>query len=133
MVETEGYVYFAIKTEDESIEEETISGFLNLNATGFRKMYSSGKVPVCTIWEVSTGRTVNPDISSLISEVLNIVMPYKNKLLDLKNRHCDICYVLEIVISHGDNAAGFAIENDQLCFLSEIGANIDVDQYNYKD
>ena len=133
MLETEGYVYFAIKTEDETIEETTISEFLGLNATEFRKMRSRAKIPVCTSWKISTKRTINVDISSLIEEVLEIIMPYENKLIELKNLHNDFYYVLEIVIEHGDNAAGFTIDNNQLRFLSEIGANLDVDQYNNKD
>jgi hypothetical protein len=133
MVESEGYVYFAVKTEDISIEENTIDNFLGLKANDFNKMKSKGRTPVCSVWEISTKRTNNPDISYLIDQIISIILPYKEKLKELKKRYTDIEYVFEIVIFHGDNAIGFSIPNELLSFLGEVGAFIDVDQYNCKD
>lgn len=133
MTETEGMVYFAIKTEDGSIQEDTIDGFLGLDPTKFTKMYSRGTKPKCTIWEISTDKVKDPNMSLLINDIIRAIRPFKDKLIKFKEAYNDVVYLLEIVIYHGDNAAGFSLENDQLLFLSEIGAVIDVDQYNYKD
>lgn len=133
MTDTEAMVYFAIKTEDSSIEENTINGFLGLNPTRFAKIYSKGKTPKCTIWEVSTGKVKNPNMVFMIDKIIRVISPFKEKLIKFRELYTDVVYVFEIVIYHGDNAAGFSLENEQLRFLSEIGAFIDVDQYNYKD
>ena len=133
MTETEGMVYFAIKTEDASIEEDTISEFLDLRATRFMKMYSRGHIPKCTIWEISTGKVEKPDMDLLIDKIIGTISPFQDKLIEFRRCYQDVTYVFEIVIYHGDHAAGFGLSNEQLRVLSEIGAFIDVDQYNYKD
>lgn len=133
MIETEARVYFAIKTEDSTIEESTISSFIPLKPTRFSKMNSKGNTPKCSIWEIASEKIKNPDISRMIEEHLTLLFQYKYNLIDFKNKYPEVGYIFEIVIYHGDHAEGFCFSNNQLHFLYEIGAGIDVDQYNYKD
>lgn len=115
------------------MEEDTINGFLGLNPTRFTKMHSKGRTPKCTIWEISTGKVKDPNMVLLIDKIIRVISPFKEKLIKFREFYIDVVYVFEIVIYHGDNAAGFSLDNEQLDFLSQIGAFIDVDQYNYKD
>ncbi len=132
MVETEARVYFAIKTEDVQIEEKTINNYIGLKPTNFCKMYSKGNIPKCTSWQISTDKIINPCVHDMIAEILDVIYSCREKLIEFKRKY-QIEYVLEIVIYHGDDAEGFNFSNKQLLLLSEIGASVDVDQYNYKD
>lgn len=132
MVETEARVYFAIKTEDDLIEESTISNYIGLKPTNFSKMYSKGNIPKCTSWQISTDTIKNPCVHDMIVNILDVIYSCREKLIEFKRKY-QIEYVLEIVIYHGDDAQGFNFSNNHLLLLSEIGASVDVDQYNYKD
>lgn len=132
MVETEAVVYFAIKTDDDSIEEQTINNFIGLKPTKFIKKYEKGNIPKCTIWEFSTETLKNPNVSEMIDNVISVLSPVRTKLKEFKKCYPEIYYVLEIVIYHGDLAEGFCLDSSQLFFLVEIDAEVDVDQYNYK-
>lgn len=133
MVCTEGYVYFVIKTEDINIDEEFITSYLGVQATTFKKMNSNGDIPKCSSWILSTERRINPNIREHINRIISMLLPCEEKLISLKNAYPTFIYVFEIVIFHGDNAEGFSIDTEQLRFLNNIGALIDVDQYNWKD
>lgn len=133
MVEIVAVVYFAIKTENNSIEESYINDSIGLKPTEYTKMLSKGDRPKCTLWSISTGKIKNPDVSEMITQICDILSPKKIELRRFKEINSDISYVFEIVLYHGDNAAGFSISKEQLYLLSEIGALIDVDQYNYKE
>jgi hypothetical protein len=133
MVETEARVYFAIKTENDLIEESIINNYIGLKPTSFVKRHANVNTPRCTIWELSTERVRNPYVSNMIDNILCALSPRMGKLKEFKKRYLEINYVLEIVIYHGDYAEGFCLNSNQLLLLSEIGASIDVDQYNYKD
>jgi len=133
MVETEARVYFAIKTEDDLIEESTISNYIGLKPTNFFKMHEKGNIPKCTSWQISTDKIKNPCVHNMIDSILDILSSCRGNLIEFKKRYPQVTYVLEIVIEHGDDAVGLGFDNNQLCLLSEIGAFVDIDQYNYKD
>lgn len=132
MTNTEGYVYFSIKTEDQSIEIETITKILGFEPTKFKKMYSEGYKPRCTYWDYGFERCTNPDICHMIESIIMKLQPLKDNLIHLK-AHKDVYYTLQVVLYHGDNAEGVHLEPNQIRFLAEIEASIDIDQYNWKD
>ena len=60
MVDTKGYTYFAIKTENEKIGLDKFNSYLTIKPTEFKKMLKNGKTPLSTTWELSSGKLTNP-------------------------------------------------------------------------
>jgi hypothetical protein len=49
MINTKGYTYFAIKTENESFGPSDFDSYLTIKPTDFKQKFENGKTPVCTI------------------------------------------------------------------------------------
>ena len=129
---TRGYIYFAIKTEDENLDLADFDKYLRVKSTKFDKMYSRGPVPKCTIWTYSTDELINPFYYEVIEGLINELLPYKDNFKTLKNEYADLHYVLEVVIYLGDETPGLNFSRAVLDFLDYVGAEIDCDIYNKK-
>ena len=132
MTETTGYTYFAIKTENESFELETFNKYLSIQPTRFQKMFERGKVPVCTIWEYSSGDLTNPYYFEEIEKLVAKLSEHKSEFLKLKSENPEVDFILEIVIKLGDETPGLHFSKETIQFVNDIDAVIDCDIYNSK-
>ena len=55
MNNTTGYIYFYIKTENESHNSTFFDNYLSIKPTNFSQIGEKGNTPVCTTWEYSSG------------------------------------------------------------------------------
>ena len=73
MTDTKGYTYFAIKTENENFRISEFDSYLTIKPTVFKQKFENGKTPVCTTWELSSGKLKNPhyflEIEKLIDKL----------------------------------------------------------------
>ena len=129
---TRGYIYFAIKTEDEDLDLADFDKYLRVKPTKFEKIHSRGPVPKCTIWTYSTDELTNPTFYEVVEGLIKELLPYKDDFKRLKNEYEDIHYVLEVVIFLGDESPGLNFSRMVLDFLNDVGAEIDCDIYNEK-
>ena len=132
MIDTTGYTYFAIKTENKNFELETFNKYLTIQPTRFEKMFARGKVPACTIWEYSSGDLNNPYYFEEIEKLVTKLSEHKSEFLKLKSENPEIDFVLEIVIKLGDETPGLHFNKEIIQFVNDIDAIIDCDIYNSK-
>ena len=129
MTETRTKIYFAIKTEDQKIDQNTIKDYINLVPTKFELMFERGKVPRCTSWIYETAEFIELDIEPEFNELISILSPYIAGLKKLKNDF-DVEYVFQLVIRIGEHTPALHFGNNITRFASEINAEIDCDMYN---
>lgn len=132
MENTTGYAYFAIKTENEKFGLKEFENYIALKPTRFQKMLEKGNVPVCTIWEYSTGNLINPNFFKEIEKLVVELEKHKCEFKKLKIEHPEMEFVLEVVIYLGDETPGLNFNKKTLEFVAEVGAVIDCDIYNNK-
>jgi hypothetical protein len=132
MENTTGYSYFAIKTENEKFGLKEFDNYLTLKPTRFQKMLEKGKIPVCTIWEYSTGNLTNPYFFEEIEKLIAELEKHKREFVKLKTENPEMEFVLEVVINLGDETPGLHFSKKTLEFVTEVGGIIDCDIYNNK-
>lgn len=132
MIETTGYAYFAIKTENENFELVTFNKYLSILPTSFQKMFARGNVPVCTIWEYCSGDLTNPYYFEEIEKLVAKLSEHKSEFLKLKSENPEVDFILEIVIKLGDETTGLHFSKETIQFVNDIDAVIDCDIYNSK-
>jgi len=131
MIPTESRIYFAVKTEDTLITKEVFDSHFKITPDEFEYLFSRGDVPKCTCWQIGEECSGAPDVTLMINSVVDRIKDIKNKLVSFKEKYPDVVYSLNIVLCHGENAEGFFLDPEILLVLGEIGAGVDVDQYNY--
>lgn len=132
MKDTTGYTYFAMKTENENFGLQEFDKYLTLKPSRFQKKFEKGKVPVCTIWEYSTGDLTNPSFFEEIEKLISKLNNHKVEFLKLKADNPEISFVLEVVIYLGDKTPGLHFSEKTLEFVNNVGGVIDCDIYNKK-
>lgn len=132
MTNTTGYVYFAIKTENESFDLDEFDKYLTIKPSHFEKMFSRGKVPVCTIWKYSSEDLINPYYFDEIEKLVEKLNKHKHEFLKLKSENPEIDFVLQTVINLGDETPGLHFDKRIIQFINDIDAVIDCDIYNDK-
>lgn len=132
MIKTKGYTYFAIKTDDVDFDLSMFNTYLSIQPTNFTLMSQNGKVPKCTIWELSSGKLTNPFYFEEIEKLLDILEPHKLELLKLKQAHPKLTFVLQVVIFLGDETPGLHFSERTISFMNDFGGAIDCDIYNEK-
>jgi Domain of unknown function (DUF4279) len=132
MKDTTGSVYLAIRTENEEINLEWFNAYLTIKPTTFSKMFETGKTPVCTSWEYSSGNLTNPIYADEISKLISKLSNHTSEFLKLKSENPEFHFVLEVVIYLGNETPGLSFDSQTLEFLTTIGAEIDCDIYNGK-
>ena len=132
MTNTKGYTYFAIKTENEKFGLSEFDSYLTIKPTDFKQKFENGKTPVCTIWEYSSGKLINPYYFKEIEKLIDKLENHKSELIGLKKRNPEFEYVLEVVIFLGDESPGLHFSKRTVKFMNEINGTIDCDIYNEK-
>jgi hypothetical protein len=132
MKDTTGYSYFTIKTENEKLGLDDFEKYLSIKPTRFQKMHERGKVPVCTIWEHSTGNLTNPNFFEEIEKLIDRLNDHKFEFIKMKSSNPEIEFVLEVVIYLGDETPGLHFSKKTVEFVTEVGGVIDCDIYNCK-
>ena len=132
MTNTEGYIYFAIKTENEEFGLTEFNSYLTIDPTDFKQKYQNRKVPKCTIWEYSSGKLKNPYYFEEIEKLVDKLENHKNELLKLKTENPEFHFVLQTVIFLGDETPGLSFSNRTIKFMNDLNGEIDCDIYNEK-
>lgn len=132
MTDTTGKIYFAIKTEDETLDLDTFKKYLTIEPSKYNPMRSRGNVPVCTIWEYGIYDMINPIYYDEIERLVGVLQKHSSEFIQFKTAYPEIEYVLEIVIYIGDETPGLGFSKQTLHFVSAIDAIIDCDIYNSK-
>ncbi|MDV6168686.1 DUF4279 domain-containing protein [Flavobacterium sp. DG1-102-2] len=132
MTDTTGYVYFAIKTEEDNFNIERFNNYLTIQPTRFQEKFEKGNVPVCTIWEYGTDKLVNPFYFEEIRRLTDMLEKHKPEFLRLKKEYPSVTYVLEVVICLGDETPGLHFSKHTIKFINDVGGTIDCDIYNSK-
>ena len=132
MINTKGYTYFAIKTENENFGLSDFNSYLTIKPTDFKQKFENGKTPVCTIWEYCSGKLINPNYFKEIEKLIDKLENHKSELIRLKLRNPEFEYVLEVVIFLGDESPELYFSKRTVKFMNEINGTIDCDIYNEK-
>jgi hypothetical protein len=132
MTDTKGYTYFAIKTENENFGLSDFDSYLTIKPTNFKRKFENGKTPVCTIWELSSGKLTNPYFFKEIEKLIDKLENHKSELIGLKNENPEFAYVLEVMIFLGDESPGLHFSERTIKFMNDISGTIDCDIYNEK-
>lgn len=131
MTETRTKIYFAIKTDDKSVDENVIAKYININPTKFELMFSRGQIPKCTIWEYAIEEFTHLDIEQELYKLVSKIQPDKNGLMRLKN-DWDVTFVIQLVLYIGEETPVLHFGSQITKFVSDIDAEIDCDIYNEK-
>ncbi len=75
-----------------------------------------------TIWGISTKMTPNTVSSILIRQIVNRLIPTKDRVIALKQAHPDLSCELELVYWSNPLDSFLYMDNETLLFLGEIGA-----------
>jgi|TARA_R110002049_G_scaffold217206_2_gene388619 hypothetical protein len=132
MTNTKGYTYFAIKTENEKFSLSEFDSYLTIKPSHFKKKFENGKTPVCTTWELSSGKLTNPYYFEEIEKLIDKLEKHKTELIELKTKNPEFSFVLEVVIFLGDESPGLHFSKRTIQFMNEIKGEIDCDIYNEK-
>ncbi|NOT91220.1 DUF4279 domain-containing protein [Ferruginibacter sp.] len=132
MVETRGYTYFAIATDNAELELSEFKKYLTIAPTKFEKMFERGTVPKFTKWKYASGELKNPHFFEEVEKLITALHPYKEEFKKLKVAYPDLNFFLEVVIYLGDESPGLHFSNTTIEFLNYLGAEIDCDIYNDK-
>lgn len=129
MSETRTKLYFAIKTEDEALDLDAITAYIDLVPTKFEKMLSRGHFPKCTIWEYARPEFTNWDIESELNELVQIMQPFGEGLIRLK-KDFDVHFVIQLVLYLGTDIPALHFGSMITHFAAQIDAEIDCDMYH---
>ncbi|PHR46230.1 MAG: hypothetical protein COA32_11800 [Fluviicola sp.] len=131
MSQTRTKIYFAIKSEDQNIDQKTIAQYIHLNPTKFELMYARGLIPKCTIWEYAIPEFTSWDIETELNELILKLSTYEEGLKRLKN-DWKVDFVIQIVLRIGEETPSLHFGSIVTDFVSKVGAQIDCDIYNEK-
>ncbi len=130
----EGRVYFALDGDDFDPDELTL--FLGIEPSYILRKGSRipGRVPVKNSWSISTENIVNEyiNIFEMSSSIIKIIKPFKGKILEAVDAFKltpRFEVVLSISMSDEYSTPALGFEADDISFLGEIGAFIDIDTY----
>ena len=132
-IDTNGYVYFAIKTDNDKLDLEEFNNNLSISPTKFRKKFEDGAKPKCTIWEYSSEKLINPLYYEEIEKLIEKLESHKEEFKQLQLKSPEIVFVLQIVIYLGDETPALHFSNKTINFANYLGAKIDCDIYNIKE
>ena len=132
MKDTKGYVYFVIKTENESFGIKEFESFLTIKPTEFNRMFEKGNSPVCTSWKFSSGNLTNPFYYQEIEKLMDSLEKHKDEFIKLKTEMSEFNFSLSIVMFLGDETPGLNFSKRTLSFMNELHGDIDCDIYNEK-
>ena len=124
-------VEFAIYGEEFNVEE--MSEILKITpAKTWKKgdkIRKSERIHSDTCWMYSTGYEETLDVCTQLSKMMLLFNEKKELLQELKKRFL-LDYIIEIVIEIRDTyTPGICFDTDFINFVSDIGAEIDIDTY----
>jgi len=132
MQKTTGYIYFHIKTEEETHNLSFFDKYLSIKPTSFSQIGEKGNRPFCTTWEYSTGELTNHIYHIEVTKIIKKLSVHKDELLKLKEENKDIQMGLQVVIYLNDDSPQLYFNKEVIDFLFYLGAEIDCDIYNNK-
>lgn len=125
-------MYFAIKTENENFDLSEFNAYLTIKPTDFKRKFEKGKTPLCTIWEYSSDKLINPFYFQEIENLIDKLEPHKSEFILLKKENAEFTFVLEVVIFLGDETPGLHFSERTVKFINDLNGTIDCDIYNAK-
>lgn len=132
MKNTHGYIYFALKTEEETLDERLFTSMLTIKPTRFEKRFERGQVPVCTVWELSSRELINPNYSDELEHLIDLLNLHLDELLNLKRNYPEVEFWLQVVMYLGDYNPALHFGKKVLKFCNDLDVKIDCDIYNDK-
>ena len=93
-------------------------------------MFERGKVPKCSIFEISSGELTNPLFYEEIENLIDKIEPHKSDFKKLKSDYPEIHMVLEVVIELGNETPALNFSNRTVELMAYLEADIDCDIYN---
>ena len=131
MAITYGYIYFGISTHEDGFTLDKFKEYLSLDPTSFKnKFENKGKSPTRYLWRLEEEQKNEPNIYEEISVLISKLIPHKQELIELKNAHSHLEFVLEVVLFCGENSPALGLDSNAIKFLNDVGAEFDVDMYN---
>ena len=130
MTNSNGYIYFAFKTEDESIELDTFKQYLKIDPTRFEKRFENGKTPVYTAWEYRSPKIFNLDFDEELEKFIQKLKPHQESFQRLKETFPQISSVLQIVMHIGETVPALHLHTEAMKFLSNLDTPVDFDIHN---
>src|SRR5437870_3021123 len=103
---TTGYLYLAITTEDESLTEDDFSQNLSLKATRFNKKNEKGNIPVETSWQFRSEHIVNTNYEDEVEQLIDKLYPYQLEFQNFKKKFTHVSFYLVVVIFCGEQSPG---------------------------
>jgi len=129
-------VEFVLKSVGLSLAEiQAETGLVADSSTAQGSKHPEGPIPRTNIWTLQSSDSADP-IERQISTLVNRLLPAKKALRLLCMREDTVAFltlVRHFYPSDSDLGIGFFIEPAVLRVLSEIGAGIDVDEYDYSE
>lgn len=134
METNECYVYFAL--DGEEFDPDDVTSLLGITPTFVKRKGERipGKVPRCNSWALSTETVVDEviDVGAMAASIIKELRP-KAALINKAKKIFGAISRLEVVVTittddkQSTPAIGF--EAEDVAFLAEVGAYIDVDTY----
>lgn len=85
--------------------------------------------PKTTIWEISTKMTPNTESSILIRQIVERLMPIKDRVIALKQSHPDLNCELELIYWCNPLDSFLYMDNETMLLLGEIGAQFNSEMF----
>jgi hypothetical protein len=133
MIHSAGYIYFAIKTEDENFGLSEFNEYLSITPTKFTQRGTNGKRPFCSVWEYASADLTHSNYYAELETLIERLSPHTKEFVRLKNEKIDLFFVLQLVIYVGENSPALSFSTKVIQFLHEVGAEIDCDIYKVRD
>jgi hypothetical protein len=133
MIYSAGYLYFAIKTEDENFSLSDFNAYLSIAPTRFTQRGINGNRPFCSTWEYASADLTNSNYYAELEKLIASLSLHTKEFVRLKNQKADLFFVLQLVIYVGENSPALSFSTQVIQFLNEVGAEIDCDIYKLKD
>ncbi|MBZ8182596.1 DUF4279 domain-containing protein [Oscillatoria salina] len=130
----ECYVYFALDGED--FEPNDVTDYLNIKPTSVRRKGErvAGIIHRSSSWKLSTQKIINEIIyvDEMASEVIKILKPKINQINEIAeklNLSARLEVVLWITTDDTQTTPAISFNVNNLKFLSNVNAYIDIDTY----
>jgi len=133
MDKTTVMAYFSIYGDSFDIDEVTRQLCLQPDEVRIKGDIPDGRKrpSIETSWKLSTGDEISYDLNDQLNKLLILLSDKKDKLQYVKDKYdVGFIFVFVVKIENGEKP-GMHFNIDKLEFISQIGAEIDIDLYIY--
>jgi hypothetical protein len=137
------YAGLEIEVHGEDIDAEEISRRLGIEISYVQKMGDHKKVNICNgvmvavypggiDWAYQTEKKNTRDLAMPLDELVDVFKKKIDKINSIKNtyRECEVTVYIEVWIRNKKFLPGIYFSSEQLKFITEIGASLELDIHN---